>query len=44
MSQDFESPTRSIGNVRDIDLSDLGRTKVVSSIFVFIKSLYQQFE
>ena len=44
MTQVFESPIGSAGNVRGIDLGGWDRTKVVLSTLVFIESLCQQFE
>ena len=44
MTQVFESPIGSAGNVRGIDLGGWDRTKVVSSMLVFIESSCQQFK
>ena len=44
MTQVFESPIGSAGNVGGIDLVGWDRTKVVSSPLVFIESSCQQFE
>ena len=33
-----------MATLEDIDHGDWGRTQVVSSIFIFINSFYQQFE
>ena len=44
MTQVFESPIGSTGNVGGIDLGGWDRTKVVSSTLVFIELLCQHFE